>query len=337
MSLAAFAAQYLPNIEAELQSVVADAGGPGLDAMHSMLAYHLGWKGEGAAPEARGKRIRPLLLLLTCQAAGGNWQNALPAAAAVELLHNFSLIHDDIEDSSPLRHGRETVWKKWGLPQAINSGDAMFTLAYLSLANLEDTCSPDVTIQAQRLLLETCLKLTQGQFLDISYEERQDLGVDDYYPMITGKTAALLSACTGLGALVAGAQQEIQETYQEFGLSLGLAFQVQDDILGIWGDAELTGKSADSDLVSGKKSLPVLYGLSRDGAFARRWKAGKIHVDEVPFLAQQLKSEGAYEYTQKMASMLTKNALNALEAAYPKGEAGEALRELANQLLDRKI
>ena len=116
----------LPAIEEELRQAVAFAGGPGLEELHGMLAYHMGWEGENAGPNASGKRIRPLLVLLACAAAGGDWTDALPGAAAVELVHNFSLIHDDIEDNSDLRRGRPTVWKIWGIPQAINAGDAMY-------------------------------------------------------------------------------------------------------------------------------------------------------------------------------------------------------------------
>ena len=304
--------------------------------MRHMLAYHMGWEGEHAGPKAAGKRIRPLLVLLSCASAGGDWRAALPAAAAVELVHNFSLIHDDIEDNSPLRRGRQTVWKLWGIPQAINAGDAMFTQAYLVLLRLEHTVSPAVALRASHLLQETCLHLTQGQYMDISYENRLDLNVDAYWPMVSGKTAALLSACTGLGALAAGLDEARFQAYREFGRLLGLAFQAQDDILGIWGDAALTGKSADSDLVSGKKSLPVLFGLQQGAAFAQRWSQGPIQPDEVEALARLLEAEGARDFCQSAAEDLTTRALAALNQAAPQGDAGTALVELAHILLDRK-
>jgi len=324
-------------IEFELHQVVTRVDGDGLDELHYMLAYHLGWEGEGAGPAASGKRIRPLLVLLSAEAAGGAWQNALPAAAAVELVHNFSLIHDDIEDNSPLRRGRTTVWKKWGIAQAINSGDAMFTLGHLAILRLEETVSAAVALHAARILQETCLRLPQGQYMDISYEARGDLNLEAYWPMVGGKTAALLSACTELGALVAGAPATTRMAYRRFGHCLGLAFQAQDDLLGIWGDAALTGKSNESDLASGKKSLPVLYALGQNGDFARRWQAGPIQAGEVERLANILKEEGAYQYTQEAAGRLTQEALQALEEAKPTGEAGEALRALAHKLLGRKV
>jgi geranylgeranyl diphosphate synthase, type I len=328
---------YLPAVEDELRLAVAPAGGPGLDELHAMLAYHMGWEGEKAGPNASGKRVRPLLLLLTCAAAGGDWQSALPAAAAIELIHNFSLIHDDIQDNSDLRRGRPTLWKIWGMPQAINAGDAMFTLAHLSMLRLQETVSPQAALHATSLLHKACLALTQGQYRDISYESRQELSLEDYWPMIAGKTAALLAASTEIGAIAARADADTSAAYRQFGHSLGLAFQAQDDLLGIWGDAALTGKSAESDLVTGKKSLPVLYGLEQKNLFALRWLAGPVQLEDVPALARQLELEGARHFTQSKADELTEQARQALSLANPQGEAGKALVELSGWLLGRNV
>jgi geranylgeranyl diphosphate synthase type I len=301
-----------------------------------MLAYHMGWEGQEAVPIASGKRIRPLIVLLVNQAAGGVWQNALPSAAAVELLHNFSLIHDDIEDDSPLRRGRETVWKLWGIPQAINAGDAMFALSHIALTDLAESVSPEIALQSANIFQTTCLELTIGQHMDLAYEARGDLTLDAYWPMVGGKTAALLSCCTELGALAAGANPSTCAAYHNFGRDLGLAFQALDDLLGIWGDAALMGKSAASDLLSGKKSLPVLFGLGRDGRFKQRWEQGPINPEEVSELAAQLEEDGARAYVQERAQQLTTQALEALNEAGPQGDAGQALLELANNLLQRK-
>lgn len=325
----------LTAIEDELQRVVARALQPGLEEMHQMLAYHMGWEGEGAGPEARGKRIRPLLVLLSASAAGGDWRRALPAAAAVELVHNFSLVHDDIQDQSPLRRGRPTLWTKWGVAQAINAGDTLFTLAQMALLRLRETVSAEVALRSLMVLQETCLALTQGQYMDLSYEARGDLTLEAYWPMVSGKTAALLASCTQLGAMAAQADDSICEAYRRFGRSLGLAFQALDDLLGIWGDAALTGKSTESDLLSGKKSLPVLYALSLGGPFALRWNQGAITAAEIPALAAQLEAEGARAYTMQRANELTDQALAALAEAHPLGEAGQALEALAKKLLQR--
>lgn len=327
----------LMAIEQTLHQAVERANGAGLGELNGMLAYHLGWEGEGAGPEASGKRLRPLIVLLTTAAAGGDWRQALPAAAAIELIHNFSLIHDDIEDDSPLRRGRPTVWAKWGIAQAINTGDAMFTLAHLAVLELERTAPLEIVLRACQIVFNACLHLTQGQYLDISFEKRSDLKVEDYWPMVSGKTAALIGACTELGALIAGANQVVLAAYRQFGISLGLAFQTQDDLLGIWGDAALTGKSADSDLVSGKKSLPVLFGLGQRGEFARRWAEGSIQPAEVRWFADQLEAEGSRSFGEEKAATLTEQALQALEKAGPQGEAGRELHALALKLLKRQV
>ncbi len=342
MNLQDYTRVLRPAIEARLQEFIQQSLQNHYPELHTMLAYHMGWEGEKAGPEAQGKRIRPLLLLLCTEAAGGSWQNALPAAVAVELLHNFSLIHDDIQDISPLRHNRPTVWVKWGAAQAINSGDVMFTLAYLAVQDLLGVLPAQEVLQASRIIQQTCLRLTEGQYLDISYEKNPRLPEDAYWPMIGGKTSALLACCAELGALVAGASETCREAFREYGYSLGLAFQVMDDWLGIWGDVALTGKSAESDLVSGKKTLPVVYALSKEGAFARRWLDGQITADEVPNLAQVLEQEGAYTYTLETAGRLTAQAMAALQRAAASSltacasDASHALEELTHKLLARK-
>ena len=328
--------QMLKAIEAELQFAISCVNQPQLGNFHHMLAYHLGWEGEGAGQNTTGKRIRPLLLLLTTSAAGGEWERALPAAAAVELIHNFSLIHDDIEDNSTLRRGRPTVWNVWGIPLAINAGDAMLTLAHLSIFRLEQTCGYETALRAADILQNACLELTKGQHLDISYENRNDLTLDDYWLMISGKTASLISACSNMGALIAGCDTSIRDLYREYGHNLGMAFQALDDLLGIWGDEALTGKSNASDLISGKKSLPVLYALELSGPFAKRWRRGSIQPDEVPDLARQLELEGARDYTLETASCFTDKALQALSKAEPKGMGGEELTRLTYTLLKRQ-
>ena len=324
------------SVEEELRLAVDQVVDRDLSDLRGMIHYHMGWEGENVGSETTGKRIRPLLVLLVTAAYGSDWNKALPAAVAVELVHNFSLIHDDIQDNSPLRRGRPTVWKIWGIPQAINTGDTILTLAHLALFQLEKTASKEITIKAARLLQDTCLKLTEGQHLDIAYQDRSDLSIEDYWPMVDKKTAALLSTCTGMGALVAGADENRLEGYQRFGHLLGLAYQTLDDLLGIWGETEITGKSTDSDLFTGKKSLPILYGLNQRGVFAIRWVQGGIKPDEVPALAKQLEVEGAKAFTQDTAARLTQQALEALEKAHPQGEAGDVLTSLTFTLLKRK-
>jgi geranylgeranyl diphosphate synthase type I len=325
-----------PAVEETLQHFVARSLPASYPDLSAMLSYHMGWEGEGAGSDAQGKRIRPLLVLLSAQAAGGAWQDALPAAAAVELLHNFSLVHDDIQDNSPLRRNRPTVWVKWGTAQAINAGDVLFTLSFLALQDLQRTHAPGCVLQASRTLQETCLRLTEGQYLDISFERRASLPLEEYWLMIGGKTSALLSCCTELGALVAGMEGARLAAFRSYGYALGLAFQVLDDWLGIWGDPAVTGKSVASDLVSAKKTLPVLYGLAQNGPFATRWLSGGISAEEAPALAHMLEAEGAAQYTLDAAARLTSEAVDALDQAAAGSPASEALRELTHALLKRK-
>jgi len=336
MSLDSVIQEMLPEIEAGLKQAVMEGCNPEYPELRGMLAYHLGWEGEGAGREAQGKRIRPVLTLLSAQAADGDWRNALPAAAAVELLHNFSLIHDDIQDRSEIRRGRPTVWVKWGVAQAINAGDVMFTLAFRALYNLVQTTSPEIALEAHRILQDVCLRLTEGQYLDLAYETRNDLSLKDYWPMIAGKTSALLGGCAELGALIAGADENRRRAFSTFGVKLGLAFQVLDDWLGIWGDAALTGKSTESDLVSGKKSLPVLYTLEKDSAFARRWQQGAIQPSEVREIVAMLDSAGAQEFTLSTAEQLTLEARQALKEAVGEDQKAASLEELAERLLARR-
>ncbi len=330
--------KMLEAIEEELQKQVARLDQPRTKQFHAMLTYHLGWTGEGAGPEATGKRIRPLLVLLAAASveASPGWLHAKSAAAAVELVHNFSLVHDDIQDNSDKRRGRTTVWVNWGAPMGINVGDAMFVIANQAILDLAGHYPAEVVVRAASILNNSCLDLTNGQFLDMSYEERKDLGIDDYWPMIGGKTSALLSVCTQIGALLGNAGEAEQEAYRLFGYHLGLAFQVQDDILGIWGDEALIGKSTSSDLVEGKNSLPILYALGKHGKFADRWTQGPITIDEVKAVAGLLEDEGGRSYAEEMSEKETQKALEYLDRANPHGEAGAAIRQLANMLLKRK-
>ena len=336
MSLNQYTKIMLPAIESELQRQVARLDEPQMHPFYEMLTYHMGWTGDGAGPNATGKRIRPLIVLLIVASRQSKWLCATPVAAAIELVHNFSLIHDDIQDNSDKRRGRTTLWKKWNMPQAINAGDALFVISNQAAMDLSKEYPAEIVIKAARVIHNACLNLTRGQYLDMSYENCNDLSIEDYWKMIEGKTAALISGCTQVAAILSGLDDSTIEQYRIFGRDLGLAFQVQDDILGIWGNEALTGKSAASDLIEGKNSLPVLYGISQKGKFAQRWAASAIRPDEVAEVAQMLVNEGARDYTQREAERLTDQALDTLEKINPKNQAGQALVDLSNKLLNRE-
>ncbi|MEZ4592356.1 MAG: polyprenyl synthetase family protein [Chloroflexota bacterium] len=329
--------QMRQAVNAEMKSVL-NASDTQPDLFHGMLHYHMGWRDEQLQPADvnAGKQIRPVICLLACQAAGGDWQQAVPAAAAIELLHNFSLIHDDIEDASPTRRGRKTLWAIWGVEQAINAGDAMFALAHLALNRLVDRgVAAETAVHALRRFDETCLGLTKGQHADMHFETRDVVSVAEYLAMITGKTAVLLSLCTELGALIAGQDTKTVDHYAQFGLNLGLAFQVIDDILGIWGDEAVIGKSASTDILTKKKTLPVLYGLSQNGALRQLYQQDSPDEAFVQQAIQILNSTGARDDATKRATYYSETALGHLEEAQPTGSASIALRQLSAMLLQR--
>jgi len=329
--------EMIPAVETEMRAVL-HANGTQPDPFYGMLQYHMGWVDENLQPAQvnGGKRIRPLLCLLSCAATGGDWQQAVPAAAAIEILHNFSLIHYDIEDASPTRRGRKTVWQIWGIEQAINAGDAMFAISHLAIARLmERGVDPAIVVQAMRRFDETCVRLTQGQYADMDFETRDQVSVAEYLEMILGKTAVLISLSTELGARIAGADPETNTHYNQYGLKLGLAFQVIDDILGIWGDESRTGKSAATDIITKKKTLPVLHGLAQSPALQQLYTQADPDDAFVQQAITLLDAADSHEFARQQAVAYSNDAAYHLEAISPSGSAAKALHQLTHMLLSR--
>ena len=249
--------QILADIEAEMSSVLAEQNGHARP-LYEMLAYHLGIDGSDGP---RGKRIRPLLGALAYQSLTGDYHAALPGAAAVELGHNFSLVHDDIEDADAERRHRPTLWAIWGVPLAINAGDALFALSRLALYRLMDGFSDRRVLEFMKVYDQTCLALCEGQYLDISFERRADVTVEAYLEMIGKKTAALLGASVQAGAILATDDDAIGDAYHRFGYALGMAFQMADDVKGTFSTSSETGKARAGDVRKRKKTLPVVWAL----------------------------------------------------------------------------
>jgi geranylgeranyl diphosphate synthase type I len=258
--------QAIESFESYLRAFV-DRASRG-DPVHAQIAHHLGYAGAG--PVRRGKRLRPRLTIAATLACGGRLDAAFPASAAVELLHNYSLIHDDIEDGDRMRHGRETVWSVFGLPHGVNAGDAMGALAQLALAPAAATLGAETGFAMSMDLAAANVRMCEGQSLDLVFESVERATVDAYLDMIGGKTAALFACCGALGARSAGAGAADVERCADVGRLFGLAFQIQDDVVGIWGDALATGKSADGDLARRKKTYPVVWAVERDPDVAGR-------------------------------------------------------------------
>ncbi|MGI8477377.1 MAG: polyprenyl synthetase family protein [Thermomicrobiales bacterium] len=262
-----------------------------LDGPAPMLAgmgrYHLGWV-DGALRDVppgsidQGKRVRPGVALLCCAAVGGEAAVAAPLGAAIELLHNFTLVHDDIQDHSPTRRHRPTVWTLWGSSQAINAGDALFAAAHLALFRLL-ACGHDAAtvLRVAEAFERMTIDIVAGQVLDLSFEAESSVSTEAYLAMIDGKTAAIVTFAAWAGALLGGSGDARADLFGEFGRALGLGFQIQDDLLGVWGKREETGKEPADDIRRKKKSLPVLMLREKADASDRAVIDGLYRGDEV--------------------------------------------------------
>jgi geranylgeranyl diphosphate synthase type I len=305
--------------------------------LYEMVRYHLGLDGT---PADTGKRLRPLLGLLAYASLTGDHRPALPGAAAVELGHNFSLVHDDIEDRDVERRHRATVWTIYGIPQAINAGDTLFVLSRLALHRLTELGFSDAKVLAlMRLYDDTCLALCEGQFLDIWASEHDGaMGVELYLEMVGKKTASLIAASVQAGAMLATDDASVIEAFRDFGWALGIAFQVNDDLLGIWGAEQATGKEP-SDLAKHKKTLPVIYALEHGSAADRARLLELLGAAELGAAEQSearaiLERSGALGYTREEAHRYRDQAVAALDAIerqadlHIDGEARARLREI---------
>lgn len=311
-------------------------------AVYAMLRYHLGWtdaqgKAVSAASARRfgGKRLRGVLAILACEACGGAGPVAVPAGAAVELIHNFSLIHDDIEDEDEERRHRPTVWRRWGVPQAINAGSSMQALVHRAALGLADRGAPlPAVLDVMRLLTDAILQMTEGQCMDMAFQDRADVDAASYFAMTERKTAALLAAAMESGARAAGAAGDRARLLARFGRAFGLAFQARDDYLGVWGDPAVTGKPVGSDIERGKRSLPVVLALrhSADRASLLR----RLEARDTAAVLAAMDTLGIRAQVEAAAGRLTSEALGYLEALGDAGEAGRALVSIARAALGRE-
>lgn len=315
----------------------------GLIPFFAMLQYHFGWVRSDFEEQtySTGKRLRPGLCLIICEAAGGEINRAVPAAAAVELVHNFSLIHDDVEDRSPLRRGRETLWKVWGDPLAINAGDALIALAHLALQRLAQRgVSPSLLAETLAVLDRACLALAEGQYLDLTFQEGLGVTTEMYLEMASKKTASLLETAAQFGAMLADADSRVVESFRQFASALGMGFQIRDDILGIWGNSRSMGKGVGEDIRSRKKTLPVVYALQEEKKRGKN-ELVKIYAQpqsdegQVAIITALLQKYNAREYAASLAQKFIRQGGQALAGLRLENQAKEKLGRLIRFLAER--
>ena len=295
------------------------------------VRYHFGWQEIDGTPSSvkSGKGLRPALAILSAEAVGESATVGALGAAAVELIHNFSLIHDDIIDGDTERRHRTTVWKAYGVNDAVISGDALHTLAFQILLM---NPYPERVTASSWLATATTLMLA-GQAADMAFNEQPTITFEDCVAMEAGKTGALLGCAASIGAVLSGAQKHQIDALDHYGQKLGIAFQAIDDILGIWGDSEVTGKSAGNDLRERKKSMPVAFTLSSNTSEAEELKdiysnQTDLHETEIKRAMVLIEKSGGKERTQEEARIQLNGALEALEGAKFKDKPLEELQEI---------
>ncbi|MGJ3237232.1 MAG: polyprenyl synthetase family protein [Anaerolineae bacterium] len=292
-------------------------------------------------PSSAGKRIRPLLMTLVARSISGRYEHVLPTAVALELIHNFTLIHDDIMDQSDTRRGRTTIWKNYGIAQAIDSGDGLFALGMLSALQLDMVgISAEKALVANRELLQACLDTVEGQALDISFEDRLDITPEEYLTMIRLKTGRFIEVAIKLGAYLSTDNAHIIEQYATVGENLGLAFQIWDDYLGIWGDPDVIGKSATGDIEQKKKSYPITYAFTHaDEPEQKRlhyiYSQSQLTDTDVDEVLGVLDIVDARTHTETIVETYYNNAMNALDALGLDNDDYRNLKQMAQFIIHR--
>jgi geranylgeranyl diphosphate synthase, type I len=335
------------EIEAVLNDIEAGATATGAYDLpvYDVLRYHLGLRNASFQPERSdpGKRLRSKFCLLCCDATGAEPRSAVPVATAVELLHNFTLIHDDIQDMSTLRRHRPTVWSLWGVPQAINAGDAMFAAAHIALSrSIQHGVTAEDALDLSNALHMATLRIVEGQVLDLGFELRQDVSSAEYLRMIDGKTAAIIQFACWAGARLGHAPADQLPMYQEFGRAIGMGFQIRDDYLGVWGLEASTGKASADDIRRRKQALPLLLLKERAGN-TDRFEIESLYAQEelapieVEYILELMERYDVSDSVQLEVTRWHDYALELLESLDLSGESALAIRSLVDGLVDRQV
>ncbi len=313
--------QIRKEIRRDLERSIDDSFESHDSICRQIIRYHFGWDLPGAMP---GKMVRPIFLIKTCEALGGARKNCFAQATAIELIHNFSLIHDDIEDDDPFRHGRPTAWKEYGIAQAINAGDAMIGAAFYRLC--DQSLSREKSFLYHRYLSKTLLDLTKGQARDIEFQHATMINPAAYWEVVDLKTGSLIAESFRLGALASGVDCKMADSLHEFGMLIGRAFQARDDILGIWGSEKKTGKPNTSDILHGKKTLPVVLGSEVSSQFKQTIQRGRITEKELEQLMSILEDHKILTKTETKYQEIMRQAAVKLEELEPSmGNLGSLL------------
>lgn len=379
MSTLSFLQEWINMLEKELAVIFPKNEGPA-DKMYQMMQYHLGWRREDLKPLSPflgGKYLRPILCLLSYYVVsnhtrpdqqpsattpgtrpfafgerrpsvvgrlpvpGSNVKQAMPLAASIELEHNATLILDDVEDGDQLRRSRPTVWKLWGIPQGVNTGDAMTDLARQSIWKLLDYgVSKEIFLTLLKESIKTSLEIREGQYLDISFENKLDVTTDEYLCMIGKKTAALIEFSAFSGAYLAAQDTAVTGAFRAFGNKLGIAMQIRDDLVGIWGEGKESGKFEAADLKKKKKTLPVIYAMEQTKGKAKEKlhgiyaKSGPMNEAEIIWSIKLLNEIGAYDFCYKITKEYEALFLPILESTNMPQEKLQTLLDFARLSCD---
>ena len=286
---------------------------------------------------AGGKRVRPQLAMIASQLFGGKDEDVLPAALALEVFHNFTLLHDDVMDKADVRRGRPTVHVKWNENTAILSGDQMLIEAYKLLSGVPADKLPKVLQLFNKMATEIC----EGQQYDVDFENQEHVTIDEYLKMIRLKTSVLLANALQTGAYIAGADEQAQEALYQFGINIGLAFQIQDDILDVWGDPKTFGKAVGGDISCNKKTFVYLEAMRRLGDETKdnelqQWYSQVLedNTEKIVAVKNIFEQLGVREQCEKVVEDYTQKALDILDKL-PQNQATEQLRKLADKLNNR--
>jgi len=285
-----------------------------------------------------GKRVRPVLMLMTCEALGGSAHHALKPALGIEMFHNFTLLHDDVMDNAEMRRGNPTVHRRWGVNTAILSGDAMYTLATDLVAQAPQRCLSKVVNLFARTALEVC----EGQQYDVDYERRNMVTEEEYIKMIRLKTSVLLGCACKMGALIAGADDKTADAVYRAGVDLGIAFQLEDDLLDVWGDPKTFGKEIGGDIMNNKKTMLLVQAINRanedDGYELRRWLTDNYAMrdSKVPAVTAIYERLGVRQYVEEAIDRYNKLAMEEFAKVEMSEEGKTAFAQLAQILSSRK-